>query len=223
MRSPWPHLSCVCTALALLGLACRAASHQAFPAAADTTVLAAAIAPAELPDGTSPGAHLVEQYCSQCHAIPSPGSHSAADWQPTLRRMLVRMERGHRMGGRGGRGGMGGMMGRGMGMGMHVAIPTEAERRSILAYLQSHGLRTIAEDSLPEAGGESSGLFARSCSRCHALPTPAQHTAAEWPAVVARMRGNMLRFGVDTLSDTAAGEIVAYLQRAAGAARPAPR
>lgn len=217
MSSPLLHLSCECTALALLGFACRPASHRALAAAADTTVLATAIAPAELPDGTSPGAHLVERYCSQCHGIPSPGSHSAADWAPTLRRMLVRMERGQRMGG------MGGMMGRGMGMGMHVAVPTEAERRSILAYLQSHGLRPIAEDSLPEAGGESSGRFARSCSRCHALPTPAQHTAAEWPAVVARMRGNMLRFGVDTLSDTAAAEIIAYLQRVAGAARPAAR
>jgi len=133
--------------------------------------------------------------------------------------MLVHMERGHHMRG------MGGMMHRGMmrGMGgMHPAAPTEDERRIILDYLQAHSLRAIAADSLPSSGTPGAELFVRTCSRCHALPSPAQHTPSQWPAVVARMRGNMLRFKVDTISDETAREIVAYLERAAGGEGESP-
>lgn len=129
--------------------------------------------------------------------------------------MLLHMERGRHMYG------MGGMMRRGMGMGMQVAVPTQEERDSILAYLQSHAMQAIAPDSLPQAGDATSAHFARTCSRCHALPSPRQHSAAEWPAVVARMRANMRRFGVDTISDEASSEITGYLQRAAQDERPA--
>lgn len=203
----------VAVAVAAVGLGCRPTSRRAFTLAADTTFLPPGIAVAELPDRDSPGGRLVAQYCSQCHGIPSPASHSAADWEPTLRRMLVHLERGAHMGG------MGGMMGRRMGARMQVAVPTDDERRTILVYLQAHGLRAIAREDLPEAGSEASALFARTCSRCHSLPSPGQHAAAEWPAVVSRMRGNMRRFGVDTISDAAAQEIIAYLQRVAGGSR----
>jgi cytochrome c5 len=200
---------------ALLSLACSGAAQRGSAVVADSAFLPPGIAADRLPDPGALGARLVARYCSQCHGIPSPASHSASDWVPTLRRMLVHMERGHHMRG------MGGMMGRGMGMGMMGAgVPTEDERRTILAYLQAHGLQAIAADSLPGAGEAGATLFAQTCNRCHALPSPAQHAAAEWPAVVARMRGNMLRFRVDTISDETAREIVAYLERAAAAARP---
>src|SRR5512146_2701566 len=42
-----------------------------------------------------------------------------------------------------------------------------------------------------------------------------QHRASDWPAVVARMRTNMVRFRVDTISDQTAREITAWLQRTA--------
>jgi mono/diheme cytochrome c family protein len=105
---------------------------------------------------------------------------------------------------------------------MHPAAPTEDERRIILDYLQAHSLRAIAVDSLPGTGTPGAELFVRTCSRCHALPSPAQHTLSQWAAVVARMRGNMLRFNVDTISDETAREIVAYLERAAAGEGDSP-
>jgi cytochrome c5 len=207
----------ICLGLSLL--ACAAAAQSA-PVVTDSAFLPTGIPAERLPDPGSRGARLVARYCAQCHGIPSPASQSAADWEPTLRRMLAHMERGHHMRGMGGMMGMGrGMGGRGrMGM-MQPAIPTEAERRQILTYLEKHSLRVVAAESLPGAGGKSAALFARTCSRCHALPSPAQHAPMEWPAVVTRMRGNMLRFKVDTISDVTARVIVSYLERAAGATR----
>jgi len=57
-----------------------------------------------------------------------------------------------------------------------------------------------------------SALFRTTCSRCHLLPSPARHTAEDWPAVVKRMRGNMRRFGTAEISDQQEREIVSYLQ-----------
>ena len=34
-------------------------------------------------------------------------------------------------------------------------------------------------------------LYTQTCARCHALPNPRQHTADQWPAVVARMEQHM--------------------------------
>jgi hypothetical protein len=34
-------------------------------------------------------------------------------------------------------------------------------------------------------------LLAEYCSQCHAVPSPAQHTSAQWPAVVSRMQRYM--------------------------------
>lgn len=214
-------------ALALLGVACRGAAQQSAPPPliADSAFIPAGIEAAQLPDAGSSGAQLVARYCSQCHGIPSPASHAAEDWPATMRRMLVHIEQvahmpgmGGMMRGRtgmrgmGGRGGMGGMGGMGM---MHAEMPTPAEQQTILAYLQAHGLQAIQADRLPQTGAAGASLFARTCNRCHALPNPSQHTAADWPAVVRRMRGNMLRFKVDTISDQTAAAITEYLRRTA--------
>lgn len=210
--------------LALLGVACRGAAQQSVPPPliADSAFIPAGVEAAQLPDPGSSGAQLVARYCSQCHGIPSPASHAAEDWPATMRRMLVHIEqvshmpgmggmmRG-RMGMRGG-GGMGGMGGMGM---MRAEMPTPAEQQTILAYLQRHGLQAIEPDRLPQASAAGASLFGQTCNRCHALPNPSQHTAAEWPAVVRRMRENMLRFKVDTISDQTAAAITDYLQRTA--------
>lgn len=58
----------------------------------------AGIPASELPDPESPGASLIARYCSQCHEIPSPASHSPADRVPTLRRMVARMQHMAHMG-----------------------------------------------------------------------------------------------------------------------------
>jgi mono/diheme cytochrome c family protein len=115
---------------------------------------------------------------------------------------------------------MGGMMGRGMRgrgrmpMGMHgVRAPTTEQQRLIVEYYRKHALRAIEPAALP--AGEGAALFRDRCSRCHALPDPAQHTPQEWPAVVERMRENTEKMGVGALSDDEAAAIVEYLQRAA--------
>jgi cytochrome c5 len=40
-----------------------------------------------LPDSGSPGATLESKYCSQCHAAPPPGVHTAKEWADVTARM----------------------------------------------------------------------------------------------------------------------------------------
>lgn len=167
--------------------------------------------PAEqLPEPDSRGARLVARYCSQCHGIPSPRRHAEEDWEATVRRMVRRMDH---MAGMMGRGMMRGMRGGGM---MDVEAPSSAEARRILAYLEEHSLKATPEGALPPGEGRES--FARACSRCHALPDPAQHTAEEWSVVVERMREHMERMEVEELSDPETNRIVRYLQETASRA-----
>lgn len=159
-----------------------------------------------LPDPGSRGARLVARYCAQCHAISSPGRLSAAEWPSTLERMVARMERMQ---------GMGGMMERMMGERMgDIEAPDREQRRVILEYLQSHALRAASEEDLP-GEGPAVALFARTCSRCHALPDPGQYPAEAWSDVVERMREHMGRMDVDGITDDEAEAITRYLRRAA--------
>lgn len=161
---------------------------------------------ADLPDPRSRGARLVARYCSQCHGLPSPRRHAPDDWEATARRMFRRMDHMQHMHGMGGM--MGGEMHSRM---MDVSTPTAAEQRAILAYLREHAMRGTRAEALPE--GEGREAFREVCSRCHALPDPAQHSSDEWPAVVRRMRGHMDRMEVRGISDGEAERIVRYLQR----------
>jgi cytochrome c5 len=195
--------------------ACRGGEPEGMWVRADMIELPEGVPARELPDPESPGAGLAGRYCSQCHGIPTPKRHSAEDWMPTLRRMFARMDHMSRMGG------MDGMMGRGMRgrvrmpMGMHgVRSPTVEEQRLIVAYYQTHALRTIEPAALPT--GQGAALFSDWCSRCHALPDPEQHTPEEWPAVVARMRENTERMDVGAFSNDEAAAIIEYLRRASG-------
>jgi cytochrome c5 len=197
-----------------LGVVAGGAAAQQNGVTSDTAFLPQGIAAAQLPDPDAPGARLVVRYCGQCHGIPSPATHSAADWEPTLRRMLMYMEREHNMGAMMGRG-----MGRGRRMGMNrAAVPTVDERGTLLAYLQVHGLKAIAADSVPASTDAGATAFTRTCGRCHALPDPTQHDPDEWPAVVARMRELMVQFKMDTVDAATGRQIAAYLQQAAGSA-----
>lgn len=40
---------------------------------------------------------------------------------------------------------------------------------------------------LPEPGSQGAQLLGRYCAQCHALPTPAAHSATDWPSVARRM------------------------------------
>ncbi len=55
-------------------------------------------------------------------------------------------------------------------------------------------------------------VFRQTCSSCHALPAPSMHTAAEWPAVVARMKQHMIALGKAVPPRETLDEIIAFLQ-----------
>lgn len=182
---------------------------------ADMMTLPEGVPAGELPAPGSPGARLAVEFCAQCHGVPSPKRHSAADWIPVLRRMFLRMDHMSSMGGMmGGRGMMGRGRRGGMPMGMHgVDAPSDAEERALVDYYVSNALPSIEPAALP--AGEGATLFRDRCSRCHALPDPSLHPPGEWPAVVDRMGENMERAGLEELSDADAEAIVAYLERTA--------
>jgi cytochrome c5 len=169
------------------------------------------ISPSALPDPGSDSARMIAHYCSQCHGIPSPESNSASDWVQVFRRMVLRMERSNYMGmGMQGNMMMGGMMSRGM---MGAEVPTEEEQKIMLTYLQDHALTPISPEAVPGATSAAASLFAQTCSRCHALPSPQMHTASQWPAVVDRMRQHMKDFHLNVISAENAGIITEYLQK----------
>ncbi len=71
-----------------------------------------------LPEPDSPGAKLVSQYCTQCHAEPSPKLHTAAEWQAVTSRMKLNMKNLRKANWRG------------------VKVPSDAEMTSIVEYMQ---------------------------------------------------------------------------------------
>ena len=164
------------------------------------------VLPDSLPAPASAGAHLVAKYCSQCHGVPSPGTHDATDWVSTVRRMLRRMEHSA---------GMGSMMGRHM-MPLEMAgaeVPSLEQQQAILEYLEAHALESVPLADLPDPTALDARLFATTCAQCHALPAPTQHTAAEWATVVDRMLLHREDYGLAPLSPQQRGSIVSYLQR----------
>jgi hypothetical protein len=141
-------------------------------------ILPRAIEPAGLPEPQSPGAGLTARYCIQCHYLPNPQMHTAERWKPLVERMVWRMR---------GEGNMGVLMKEMMG---RVKAPEEAEVTVLLAYLQKHGQKEI-DPRHPALLGTTGKMFGIACSQCHALPDPGRHGAAEWPAVVTRMKRHM--------------------------------
>lgn len=158
-------------------------------AAANVALPPADITAEDLPDPSSTGAQLVARYCAQCHNLPSPQMHSATDWPGVARRMWLRMEllppqRG-------------------------VQVPTMAERFALLDYMTANALRVSGSNLPPGTGREA---FALVCSRCHALPDPRVHSAADWPTVFARMEQNMTRMQVPPPTREQTTDLMMYLQ-----------
>ncbi len=134
---------------------------------------------AGLPERDSPGAQLLVRYCVQCHNLPNPAMHQAAKWRRIVDRMVGRMR---------GRGNLGKLMADLM---AGVRAPDDAQVRVLLAYLRKYGQQPIDARRYPDLYTPAAEPFRLACSQCHVLPDPRRHTAAEWPAVVARMRRNM--------------------------------
>ena len=166
-------------------------------------VLPPGIDPKLLPDPGARGAHLLERYCTQCHNLPGPGMHTAAEWPAVVQRMNGRMQMMS-----------GGMMG---GM-MKVHAPSAAELSTLLAYLEKHAQRPIDVAQYPDLNSPAGKSFHAVCTQCHALPDPKQHTSSEWPAVVARMRSHMRTMHRQVPDEPTRQQILGFLQ--AHARRP---
>jgi hypothetical protein len=134
--------------------------------------------PRRLPEPGSPGARLVLRYCVQCHNLPNPAMHEAAKWPTVFERMVLRMR---------GRGNMGALM---QDMMAGVSAPSVEEAGTLLAYLERHAQRPLDPRRTPVNTPQAQS-FRLACQQCHVLPDPRRHTAAEWPAIVARMQENM--------------------------------
>ncbi|MFN7085156.1 MAG: hypothetical protein ACK4N4_00855 [Burkholderiales bacterium] len=177
-------------------------------------ILPRAIEPERLPEPQSPGAQLVARYCVQCHYLPDPRMHTAANWKKTVERMVWRMQ---------GKGNLGKVM---KDMMDEVKAPDGEEQAALTHYLQRHGQHEIdpADPALKTVAGQMYGI---ACSQCHALPDPRRHTAREWPKVVQRMKQHMAWTNVvvgatelrtDPVLRT--DEIVRFLQRYARNEKP---
>lgn len=162
-------------------------------AAAKIALPPSGLTAADLPDTASPGAKVLTTYCAQCHALPTPGAHSATDWPGVVRRMWLRMDW--------------------LPPELGVRVPTTQDRFVLLDYLTKNALQ-VGEVTLPEGRGRQ--VFERVCSQCHALPDPRIHSPEDWATVFLRMEGNMERMKVNPPSSDEAGEILSYLQSVGG-------
>jgi len=149
--------------------------------------------PAFLPEPRSSGAQLLVRYCTQCHELPGPGMHTADEWPSVADRMNRRM----RM--------MSGMM-------RDIEAPNNYELRTVVAYLQQHAQMPIDRARYTDLSAPAGKLFEATCSQCHALPDPRQHTANEWPGVVGRMTQNMKAMGKPLPDQTTLETVIEFLQ-----------
>ena len=157
------------------------------------------IEPRDLPEATSNGARLLGQYCTPCHEMPGPGMHTAEEWPRVVDRMNQRMQM---------------MSGRNMMRMMNdIKAPTDNELQTLVAYLQKHAQQAIDKTQYTDLNSPAGKTFMATCSQCHALPDPKQHTADEWPTVVARMTRNMDAMGKAVPDQETLEAIVAYLQK----------
>lgn len=152
------------------------------------------IDPKLLPEPQSKGARLLTRYCAQCHNLPGPGMHTAKEWPAVVTRMQGRFNMHMRM--------MGG-----------IVVPSEKELATLSEYLQAHALKSMDAKHTAELKTPAGLSFRATCTQCHALPDPKQHTAKEWPLVVTRMQKNIIAMGKTPLDETAAKEITGFLQR----------
>ncbi len=169
----------------------------------------------DLPEPRSRGAGLLQVYCIQCHWLPAPQMHAAAEWGILLRRMEMRARTlEHRMGGPLTEGLVGEILMAGM---TSALVPSAEERDTMLAYLRSHALPVARPGELTD--GPDAQLFLEQCSLCHETPSPKAHTAGGWQAVVQRMQANAAMMGVVPLTDREMDRVVGYLRARAAPSR----
>lgn len=96
---------------------------------------------------------------------------------------------------------------------MGIDAPDESELQANLDYLQENAQKPIDMAQYDDLDTSAGRAFQSTCSLCHALPDPQLHTSEEWPAVVVRMKQNMVTMGKTVPDEATIGEIVEFLQR----------
>ncbi len=164
--------------------------------------------PSNLPNRESRGAGLLTAYCIQCHGIPTPQMHAAAEWPILVRRMSLRAATlRDRMGGPLTRELIGDIRMSGF---ASSYVPSAEDTDTLIAYLQRNALQVAGPGDLGD--DMETGFYVEKCSICHEIPSPAAHTPADWGAVVARMQANMLLMDVSPMDDLDVKRITAFLQ-----------
>ncbi len=73
----------------------------------------------------------------------------------------------------------------------------------------------IGPGDLAEPASRGAGLVVKFCGQCHSLPSPAMHSATDWPRVVRRMWLRMDRLpdslGIHTADEGDRGTVLTYL------------
>ncbi len=167
--------------------------------------------PEDLPEPGSRGAGLLQVYCIQCHWLPTPQMHSAAEWPILIRRNLLRMQQlRDRLGGPLTEGLIGEVVLAGY---QSAEIPSRSEVDTLIAYLQRYALPTAEPSQLTEGPGRN--LFVQKCSVCHETPSPQAHTASGWERVVSEMQVIMAVSNVTPLTTQELDSITGYLRERA--------
>ncbi len=166
-------------------------SDQLLLASAKVALPPQGVVPEDLPQPESGGATALRRYCMTCHALPDPRTHSATDWPAVVRRMWLRTEK--------------------IPPSFNVPVPNTGERIAILQYLVNNAFKVSAAQ-LPAGPGRET--FSVTCSRCHELADPRQHSPEDWVAVVRRMSGHMEDMLGESLAPEKISEISMYLSSA---------
>ncbi len=150
----------------------------------------------QLPEAGGQGALLMEEYCTQCHALPGPGRHTAEEWPQVLERMQVLMDVADRFGG---------LLG-------NVKTPSFDEREQLRDYLILYALKPVK--TKPQ--GVGANAFENYCGDCHALPDMSQYSHIDGSSLIKRMQRNMAVMKYSPPSSDSMMQIQLYLQENSG-------
>ena len=140
----------------------------------DVLVIPKGMNPDDLPDAGSRGATMLTLYCTQCHDLPTPAMHSAAEWQEVLTRMDSYLQSNQR-----------GLLSRAM-------MPSKKDWGTLSVYFKENAQIPLNPDHYADIKSPAGQAYLATCSQCHETPSPDSHTEKEWPRVVLRMEANMV-------------------------------
>lgn len=171
------------------------------PEGPEVWVIPKGVTAASLPEGNSRGATVLLLYCAQCHDLPTPNMHTGQEWQKILQRMQKRIQAQR-----------GAMLAR-------ILMPPEKDWQVLQDYLARFGQKPLMGKQLAQLqqmddwNSKERQSFQATCSVCHAVPDPSQHTAREWPRVVLRMKQNIRKAKLSAPDTQTTEQIILYLQR----------